>query len=298
MVSDTERPLKQEHTELPKLTMKQRRLIKNSILHLVLVSLSALFMFPFFWMLTTALKTPAELLRGTEVLLPATPQWQNFRIAVTQVPFILYLSNSLLLVSLSIAGTLFSTTLSAYAFAKLSWPGRDTFFIVMLATMMIPIQVILIPSYILYAQIGWLGTRLPLIVPFFFGGGSAFYIFLLRQFFKGIPRELTESAIMDGAGHFRIFWNIMLPLTKPALITITLFTFMFVWNDYFGPLIYLSNPDHWTLALGLRAFQNQYSGRFDLMMAAAILVMLPTLVIFFLAQRQFIEGITFTGIKG
>lgn len=287
---------KEEKT--PILSLKQKRRIKNGIIHLVLISLSFIFMFPFIWMLFTALKTPAELLAGIGTLLPNDPQWSNFRIAVTTVPFFLYLRNSLIIVFFAVIGTLFSATLSAYAFAKLTWPGRDTLFVIMLATMMIPGQVILIPSYILYNQIGWLGTRLPLTVPYFFGGGAAFYIFLLRQFYKGIPRELGESAIVDGAGHFKIFVYIMLPLTKPALLTVSLLTFMFVWNDYFGPLIYLSNPDHWTLALGLRGFQTQFTGRYDLMMAAAILVMLPTLVLFFAAQKYFIEGITFTGIKG
>ncbi len=286
-----------EHRD-PKLTLKQRRLIKNTLIHAVLILLAFVFMFPFLWMFFTALKTPAELLQGIEVLLPKDPQWENFRVAVTTVPFFMYLKNSLILVFFAVLGTLFSATLSAYAFAKLQWPGRDVLFVVMLATMMIPAQVILIPSYILYDLIGWLGTRLPLIVPYFFGGGAAFYIFLLRQFFKGIPKELTESAIVDGAGHFKIFFYIMLPLTRPALITVSLLTFMFVWNDYFGPLIYLSNPDHWTLALGLRGFQTQFTGRYDLMMAAAILVMLPTIVLFFIAQKYFIEGITFTGIKG
>jgi multiple sugar transport system permease protein len=249
-------------------------------------------------MLFTALKTPQELLQGTEVFFPTTPQWENFKTAVTAIPFFMYLKNSLLIVVLVMIGTLFSATTAAYAFAKLSWKGRDKWFLVMLATMMIPIQVILIPTYIMYAQIGWLGTRLPLIVPAFFGGGAAFYIFLLRQFYKGIPKELSESAIIDGANHIQIFLKIMLPLTKPAIITVALFTFMATWNDYFGPLIFLSNPDHWTLAIGLRAFQTQFGGRFDLMMAAALLIMLPTLIIFFFAQKSFIEGITFTGIKG
>ncbi len=280
------------------LTRKQSRRIKNTILHIVLILSSFGFVFPFLWMLFTALKTPQELLQGTEVFFPADPQWENFVKAIQAIPFLLYLKNSLIIVSLVMIGTLFSATTAAYAFAKLRWRGRDKWFIVMLATMMIPIQVILIPTYILYAQIGWLGTRLPLIVPAFFGGGAAFYIFLLRQFYKGIPKELTESAIIDGATHFQIFIKIMLPLTKPAIITVALFTFMATWNDYFGPLIFLSNPDHWTLAIGLRAFQTQFGGRFDLMMAAAILIMLPTLIIFFMAQKSFIEGITFTGIKG
>ncbi len=282
----------------PLLTKRQKHLIKTILLNIVLSILSFAFVFPFLWMLFTALKTPQELLQGTDVFFPTDPQWSNFKTAVQAIPFFLYLKNSLIIVILVVTGTLFSATTAAYAFAKLQWKGRDKWFVVMLATLMIPIQVILIPTYIMYAQIGWLGTRLPLIVPAFFGGGAAFYIFLLRQFYKGIPKELSESAIIDGANHFQIFVKIMLPLTKPALITVALFTFMATWNDYFGPLIFLSNPEHWTLAIGLRAFQTQYGGRFDLMMAAAILIMLPTLVIFFFAQKSFIEGITFTGIKG
>lgn len=287
-----------ETVKKPWLNKRQKDLIKSILLHLVLIFLSFGFMFPFLWMLFTALKTPAELLMGTDQFFPKEPQWINFVTAVQSIPFLMYLKNSLFITGMVMMGTLFSATTAAYAFAKLNWKGRDKWFIIMLSTMMIPIQVILIPTYIMYARIGWLGTRLPLIVPAFFGGGSAFYIFLLRQFFKGIPRELSESAIIDGANHFQIFWKIMLPLCKPAIITVALFTFMGTWNDYFGPLIFLSNPDHWTLALGLRAFQMQYGGRFDLMMAAAILIMLPSLVIFFFTQKSFIEGITFTGIKG
>jgi multiple sugar transport system permease protein len=287
-----------ETTRAPGLTRKQKNKIKGLILHIVLILASIGFTFPFLWMLFTALKTPAELLKGTAAFLPADPQWENFKTAVTVIPFLMYLKNSLIIVILVMLGTLFSATTAAYAFAKLEWKGRDKWFVVMLATLMIPLQVILIPTYIMYAKIGWLGTRLPLIIPAFFGGGAAFYIFMLRQFFKGIPKELSESAIIDGATHLQIFVKIMLPLCKPALITVMLFTFMATWNDYFGPLIFLSNPDHWTLALGLRAFQLQYGGRFDLMMAAALLIMLPTLVIFFFAQKSFIEGITFTGIKG
>jgi multiple sugar transport system permease protein len=281
-----------------RLTKKQRNLIKNIILHTVLIFLSLFFVFPFLWMFFTALKTPQELLRGTAVFFPEDPQWGNFLKAVQSIPFLTYLKNSLLIVILVMIGTLFSSTTAAYAFAKLRWKGRDKWFIVMLATMMIPIQVILIPTYIMYAKLGWLGTRIPLVLPAFFGGGAVFYIFLLRQFFKGIPKELAESAMMDGAGHLQIFWRIMLPLSRPALITVALFTFMGTWNDYFGPLIFLSNPDHWTLALGLRAFQMQFGGRYELMMAASILIMLPTLVLFFFTQKTFVQGITFTGIKG
>ncbi len=289
-----------EHSEIkrPWWNRKRQRFVSHLILHIILIAVSVLFFFPFLWMLFTALKTPQELLLGTDSFFPKDPQWGNFITAVEAIPFWLYLKNSLIIVALVMVGTIFSATLSAYAFAKLTWKGRDKWFLVMLATMMIPLQVILIPTYIMYAQIGWLGTIAPMVVPAFFGGGSAFYIFMLRQFFKNIPKDLSESALIDGANHFQIFWHIMLPLCKPALITVALFTFMASWNDYFGPLIFLSNPEDWTLALGLRSFQTQYGGRFDLMMAASILIMMPTLLIFFTAQKTFIEGITFTGIKG
>ncbi len=277
---------------------KRVRFVTHSILHVLLILCSLVFTFPFLWMLFTALKTPAELLQGIEAFFPKVPQWHNFIDAINKIPFFMYLKNSLFIAVCVVFGTVMSATTTAYAFAKLRWKGRDKWLVVMLATMMLPIQIILIPTYIMYAKIGWLGTRLPLIVPAFFGGGAAFYIFLLRQFFKGLPKELTESAIIDGANHFQIFLKIMLPLSKPALLTVALFTFMGTWNDYFGPLIFLSNPDHWTLALGLRAFQTQYGGQYNLMMAASILIMLPTLIIFFFAQKSFIEGIKFTGIKG
>ena len=277
---------------------KRTRAITHTILHILLIICSFVFIFPFLWMLFTALKTPAELLRGIEAFFPQDPQWKNFITAIQKIPFFMYLKNSVMIAMFVVFGTVMSATTAAYAFAKLKWKGRDKWFIIMLATMMLPIQIILIPTYIMYSEIGWLGTRLPLIVPAFFGGGAAFYIFLLRQFFKGLPKELTESAIIDGANHFQIFIKIMLPLSKPALLTVALFTFMGTWNDYFGPLIFLSNPDHWTLALGLRAFQTQYGGQYNLMMAASILIMLPTLIIFFFAQKSFIEGIKFTGIKG
>jgi ABC-type glycerol-3-phosphate transport system permease component len=282
----------------PRYTRKQRERIKGAVTTFVLAVIGLFFFFPFLWMLFTALKTSEELLLGTEQFFPKDPQWINFKIAITKISFFKYLWNSTVIVIFAVIGTLFSATLTAYAFAKLKWPGRDFLFIVMLATMMIPTQVLLIPTYIMYSKIGWLGSRLPLTVPYFFGAGSAFYIFMLRQFFKGVPKVLTESAIIDGASHWKIFTKIMLPLSKSALITVALFTFMFAWNDYFGPLIYLNDPEKWTLALGLKAFQGQNTGQYDLMMAGALLVMIPTIIVFFFSQKSFIEGITFTGIKG
>lgn len=279
-------------------TMTRKKRLSAVVLHIFLGMLSIVFLFPFLWMLMTALKTPQEIIMGMEQFFPKNPQWDNFRKAITTIPFFRYLLNSVIIVVSVMLGTLISSSTAAYAFSKLEWKGRDKWFIILLSTMMIPLHVVLIPTFVLYAKIGWLGTRLPLIVPSFFGGGAAFYIFMLRQFFKGIPKEISESAVIDGANHFQIFIRIMLPLCRPALVTVLLFTFMATWNDYFGPLIFLSNPEHWTLALGLRAFQQQYSGRYDLMMAASIIIMSPTLILFFFTQKTFIEGISFTGIKG
>lgn len=277
---------------------KRRQRIVKITTHIVLIFFSFLFSFPFLWMLFTALKTPQEIIRGVDSFFPTNPQWSNFSNAISQIPFLLYLKNSLIIVVLVMIGTLFSATTAAYAFAKLKWRGREVWFLILLASMMIPMQVLLIPTYIMYDWFGWLGTKLPLIVPAFFGGGTAFYIFMMRQFFKGIPTELTESAIIDGANHFQIFVKIILPLSKPVLVTVALFTFMGAWNDYFGPLIFLSDPESWTLAIGLRAFQNRIGGQYHLMMAASIIIMLPTLVLYFLTQKTFIEGIKFSGIKG
>lgn len=275
-----------------------KKYYKEILIHIVLISVGILFFFPFLWMVSTALKTPQELIIVPPKMFPKTPQWSNFVDAVTTVPFFLYLKNSLIIVSLSILGALFSSTITAYAFAKLRWPSRDIWFMIMLGTMMIPMQIILIPMFVMYSKFGWLDTYLPLVLPMYFGGGQAFYIFLLKQFFKGIPNELTESAVVDGANHFLIFWKIMLPLSKPAVLTVGLFTFMSSWNDFFGPLIFISSPEKSTLALGLRAFQSQFGGQFNLMLAASIIVMTPTIIIFLLAQKQFIEGIKFSGIKG
>ena len=207
---------KEKQLTRPFWTLKRKKKVTGAVLHVILGLTSIIFVFPFIWMLFTALKTPAELLQGTQSFFPTNPQWGNFKEAIEKIPFFLYLKNSLVIVVLVMIGTLFSATLAAYAFARLKWKGRDQWFLIMLGTMMIPMQVILIPSFIMYVQIGWLGTILPMVVPAFFGGGAAFYIFMLRQFFKNIPKDLSESAIIDGAGHFKIFWYIMLPLSKPA----------------------------------------------------------------------------------
>ena len=230
--------------------------------------------------------------------------WENFVDAMYRsvrpglhVNFWVYLKNSLIIAILSIIGTLVSSTPAAYGFAKIRWPGRDFVFILVLSTMMLPFQVTMIPLFLFFTEVlHWGDTFLPLIVPTFFG--SAFDIFLFRQFFKGIPDAITDAARIDGASEFQIFYRIILPLSKPVLATIIIFTFLWAWNDFLRPLLYLNNPEHFTLALGLQDFQGQRNVAWNLLMAAATVFTLPVIILFFFAQRTFIEGIKLSGMKG
>ena len=226
--------------------------------------------------------------------------WENFKNALTQpgMPFILFLRNTLVIVVLTVLGATLSAALCAYGFARLRFRGRQPLFILLLATMMIPGQVTMIPVYILFKELHWINTYLPLIVPAWFGGG-AFSIFLLRQFFQSIPFEMEESARIDGCGPLSTWWRIILPLSIPALATIAIFTFMGAWNDFMGPLIYINDTDKFTLALGLNLFKGQYgTDTPHLMMAATLVVLMPVLILFFVAQKQFIQGIVVSGVKG
>ena len=276
---------------------KRREIIKKAVLYLVLTVVGLFFFFPLVWMVLTALKSNADLI-NPKVFFPTELHWENFIEALTTIPFGRYFTNSTIITLSCVVGSVFSSSLAAYAFAKLQFPFKKLLFFIMMGTMMIPTQILMIPMFTMYARMNLLNTYFPLIVPAFLGVGGAMYIFLLRQFFMGLPKALTESAIVDGAGHFRIFIQIILPLSKPALISVALFSFIFTWNDFFAPLIYLTDPAKLTLAIGLRAFQSQYEFKYNLMMAGALVSMLPTLVLFFLAQKHFLEGITFTGIKG
>ncbi|HEY3411745.1 MAG TPA: carbohydrate ABC transporter permease [Armatimonadota bacterium] len=226
--------------------------------------------------------------------------WENFKNALTQpgMPFIVFLKNTLIIVVLTVLGATLSAALCAYGFARLRFRGRQPLFILLLATMMIPGQVTMIPVYILFKELHWINTFLPLIVPAWFGGG-AFSIFLLRQFFQGIPFEMEEAARIDGCGPLSTWWRIILPLSIPALATIAIFTFMGAWNDFMGPLIYVNDTDKFTLALGLNLFKGQYgTDTPHLMMAATLVVLMPVLILFFVAQKQFIQGIVVSGVKG
>ena len=221
---------------------------------------------------------------------------RNYRLALDHIPFWRYVATSLFLVTLNLVGTLFSCSLVAYAFARLQWPGRNFCFALMLATMMIPGQVTMIPYFLIIRALGWYNTLYPLWVGSFFAG--AFNVFLLRQFLKGIPRDLEDAAKIDGCGFWRIYWHIMLPLVKPTLAAIAIFTFMGAWNDFMGPLIYLTDQRLYPLALGLYAFNVSAGGSMGMMMAGSLLMTVPVIVIFFFAQKYFIQGVTLTGMKG
>jgi multiple sugar transport system permease protein len=270
--------------------------IQKTVAYILLTFMAVIYVFPLYWLFVTALKTDTEVFLVPPTLFPANPQWQNFPTATEYIPFWRYMGNTFVIAGLTIIGTLFSCTLVAYGFARIKWPGRNVIFLAFLSTIMLPSQVTMIPLYIIYRQIGWIGTIWPLVAPSFFG--SALYVFLLRQFLLSIPQDLSDAARIDGANEVGILWHVMLPLMRPALATVALFTFVNVYRDFLGPLIYLTDQDQWTISLGLKLFQNQYGAQWQLMMAASTLAMLPTLVLFFLTQRTFIKGIALTGIKG
>lgn len=269
--------------------------IKQGVAYVICTLMAAGFVFPLYWLVVTALKTDVEVFLVPPSIVPMNPQWQNFPLATEYIPFWLYMWNTFAIAALTIIGTVTSCTFIAYGFARVRWPGRNIVFLIYLSTIMLPAQVTLIPLYITYRSLGWVGTILPLVVPSFFG--SPFFVFLLRQFLLTIPHELTDAARIDGASELGILRHIILPLLRPALATVALFTFVNVYRDFLGPLIYLTNQDQWTISLGLKLFQNMYGAQWQLMMAASTLAMLPTLVLFFLTQKTFIKGIALTGLK-
>ncbi|MCB0106385.1 MAG: carbohydrate ABC transporter permease [Caldilineaceae bacterium] len=273
-------------------------LINKTITFLILLGAALVFLLPLFWMLSTSLKPKDQIFAYPLVWLPHPPQWENYAEALNNPSFkyLLFLQNSLIYAVMSTIGTVVSCAFVAYAFARLRWWGRDFWFVITLSTMMIPYPVTLIPLFLIFRDFGWIGTFKPLIVPSFLG--TPFFIFLLRQFFLTIPMDLSDAARIDGAREVGIFWHIILPLTRPALITVALFTFLGSWNDFLGPLIYLNDGSKYTLAVGLAAFRGQYRTQWDLMMAASTVVTVPIVVLFFFAQKRFIQGITLTGMKG
>ncbi|HOJ22685.1 MAG TPA: carbohydrate ABC transporter permease [Armatimonadota bacterium] len=258
---------------------------------------SAIFSIPFIWTVSTALKTKEQVFAVPPVWIPNPVQWENFRRAWTELPFPTFVFNTVLITLISVVGQVTSASLVAYGFARFRFKGRTFLFYLLLSTMMLPAQVTMIPVFLIWRALGLIDTFAPMTVPAFFGGG-AFTIFLLRQFFMTVPRELDEAAMIDGCSYFGIWWRILLPLSRPALVTVTLFSFLAHWDDFMGPLIYLNSMEKYTVSIGLRMFQDMFGTELELLMAASLIHILPTIVLFFIGQRYFIKGIALTGLKG
>ena len=264
--------------------------------YLALILLAAIFLAPFAWMVSTSLKEESRVFSETVEWIPRPVVWTNYRDAVSAFPFLQYLGNTLLVCVFVTLGTVFSAILPAYGFSRLKWKGRDPLFFILLMTIMLPGQVTMLPVFLIFRWLGWTGTFLPLIVPAWLG--SAFSIFLLRQFFLTIPQELSDAARIDGCSEMGILSRIIVPLSRAAIATVALFAFTYAWMDFINPLIYLHDESQYTLAIGLQSFLGRHQSEWTLLMATATIMTLPMLVLFFLAQRTFIRGITLTGMKG
>ncbi len=283
-------------TRTPKRTT--RRIIKDVVVYALLFALGGVFLLPFLWMVTSSLRSQGAGVTFPPQFLPTEFNWQNYPRVFEMIPFARFSLNSVIVTVLAVGGELLSTSFVAFGFARLRFPGRNILFVILLTTMMIPYPVTMIPAFILWVRgLGLANTFGPLVLPSFFG--PAFSIFLLRQFFMTINTEMDEAAKVDGANEFRIYWQIILPLAKPALATIAVFSFIANWNDFLTPLIYLSDPQMYTLALGINYLRNfRGGGELALQMAAAVMFILPCLIIYFLSQRYIVQGIVTTGLKG
>jgi multiple sugar transport system permease protein len=280
-----------------------RQFIGHLVLHAILIVLGIAFMVPLFWVISTSLKSPPRVFTYPIQWIPSPVVWENYPNLLTVLQFsgqpaiLLFARNTLLVTFLAMGGTLISTIFVAYSFSRLRWPERDFVFGLSLATMMLPGVVTIVPTFLIFRNLGWLDTFLPLIVPFWFGI-QGFYVFLLRQFFMSLPYELEEAARIDGAGSFRILWQIMVPLSRPAIITVAIFTFLHHYNEFLSPLLYINTTEKFTLALGLQMYQGRFGDRWPTVMAASMVMILPTILVFLVAQNYFIKGIHLTGLAG
>ncbi len=266
--------------------------------YLVIVLGALIVLFPFFWQISTSLKAANDVFKWPPVWFPWPPHFENYAEVASIVPIGIYLRNSVLIALISILGTLLSCSLAAYGFARLRFPAREPLFLLLIAPMLLPWAVYIVPQFILFQRLGWYNSFLPMIIPAFFG--DPFFIFMLRQFFMGIPPDLEDAARIDGAGFFDTYWRIILPLARPALAAVAIFRFMWTWNDFFNPLIYISDQNLFTLPLGLAFFQGSPRSaiQIHLLMAMAVIIVLPCVLVYFFAQRWFIQGVVFTGLKG
>jgi multiple sugar transport system permease protein len=293
-------------TTIPRGPRRVRRILTDSVLpRIVLILAGLLFIVPFYWMVVSALKTNQELTRFPPSLIPGEWAWRNFVDAVSYIPFGVYTVNSLIITLGVTIGAVLSNTLVAYGFSRIRWPGRNLLFYVCIATLFLPYPVILVALFDIFSKLpsfgiqdaqSWVDTFLPLIVPAFFG--NPLYIFLMRQFMLGIPRELSDAARVDGANELQAFWHVILPLTKPAIVVVAIFSAVAAWNEFLLPLLYLQDNSKYPLAVGLAFYTSEHDVAYNLLMAAATLVVLPVVIVFVLAQRFFVEGITVGGVKG
>jgi ABC-type glycerol-3-phosphate transport system permease component len=263
--------------------------------YLLLGITTLLFILPLYWMIASSLKPEYQVFAQPPVWWPSPPQWQNYVDALTELPFDRYALNTLIIATGAVIGHVFSCTLVAYGFARLRAPGKRVLFIILLATLMLPYPVVMIPQYIIFSELDWVNSFRPLIVPTFLG--NAFFIFLLRQFFLQIPTDLEDAAHMDGANLVQIIWFIIIPISRPAIATVAIFTFQFAWNDFLAPLIYLQDQSHYTLMLGLSFFRSSFEVNWAYLMAASLSVAVPVIILFFLTQRAFVAGISLGGVK-
>jgi len=275
--------------------MIRRRAFQKASRYLMLVALSIFFVFPFFWMFSTSLKSYDDVFAFPPVWWPSETLWSNYVDLVVELPFIRYTLNTLFVTGMTLIGFMVSSSLVAFGFSYFRIPGKKTLFRILLITLMIPPQVTMIPQFVLFNRLGWIGTYLPLIVPTFFGG--AFAIFLLKQFFDTIPKEFSDAAKLDGANEWKIFINVYLPLSKPAIATCSLFIFIWTWTDFLNPLIYLTDDRMYTLSIGLQQLSSSRMTAWPQLMGGSIIMTIPIIILFFLAQKTFIQGIQVGGIK-
>lgn len=279
---------------------KRKELVIKSLVIAQLILFAVFFLFPFVWMLSVSLQTESEIMTTVgfwEQLVPDEWRWENYLDVFRTIPFGRYFLNSGIVTGLTVIGTLLSSSIVAYAFSRLRWPGREFFYSLMLVTMILPSFILMIPTYKMYSAFGMTNSWIPLILPAFLGGGAG-NIILIQQFYMSIPRELFEAAKIDGCNEIKIWANVMVPLSKPVLATVAVFAFLFAWNDYLGPLLYVNDQRLTTVALGLRSFQSQLSTNWGLLMAGSVISMIPNLLIFMFGQKYFLEGVKAGAVKG
>ena len=270
-------------------------IVRKVLLYVLLIIIGIIIVVPFLWMISTSLKEQYDTVKIPPVWIPNPPRWQNYVDLFTQQPMLQFMLNTIKIVFFVVLGQLFFSSLAAYSFARIKFKGRTVMFFFYIATLMVPGQVTMIPTYLMFAKVGLVDNHIVLILPAFF---SAFGVFLLRQFFMSLPKELEEAAEIDGCNPFTTYYRIMLPLIVPAMLTLGVFTLMNTWNDYMGPLIYLTTPEKYTMTLGIAYFKGVYTTQWNLVMAGSVLSVIPILVAYLCAQKYFVEGIAFSGVKG